>query len=252
MRYPTLTASDVREFSSDLSVDQSRALRASVIAFCDAKSNHPRSPGSDSDARLDLTRLEELAQVISTHLSNPSVQNATDEQREAYESELCGRFHEAISGTPYEILDDPRFWNYLSVRYFSEFIVWREYKALAKGNLSTYFSASIGVESVPKRLYLRANVVVEATGLYDLAAKIPAATDFWRSHILRVRTGQARILAGAVAAMHLSNRMPTELLRRFAPFVNRMWSNVILSEYDKSESNKLLKELRQRAESGEE
>ena len=249
MRYPTLTANDVRQFSSDVTLDQSRADRTSAMAFCEARSNHPRSPGSDSDAQLDLTKLDELAKAISMHLSNPSVQDATPAQREAYESELCGKLHESLSHTPYEILDDSRFWNYLSVRYFSEFIVWREYEALAEGNIETYFAAS--VESIPLRLYLRANVVVESTGVYDLAAQIPEATDFWRSHVLRVRTGRARILAGAVAAMHLSNRMPTKLLRRFAPFVNRMWSNVILSEYDESESAKLLKELRQRAESDE-
>jgi len=33
--------------------------------------------------------------------------------------------------------------------------------------------------------------------------------------------------------------------------VNRTWFNVILSQYDKSESTKLLKELPQRAESDE-
>jgi len=249
MRYPILTTEDVRQFSSEVTLDQSRAVQTSAVAYCEARANHPRSPGSDSDAQLDLTKLDDLAKAISAHLSNPSVQDATRAQREAYESELCGKLHETLSHAPYEILDDSRFWNYLSVRYFSELIVWREYKALAEGNIETYFAAS--VESIPLRLYLRANVVVESTGVYDLAAQIPEATDFWRSHVLRVRTGRARILAGAVAAMHLSNRMPTELLRRFAPFVNRMWSNVILSEYDKSESTKLLKELRQRAESDE-
>lgn len=249
MRYPTLTKNDVMTFSAELTSGSSHAIRASAVALCDAKSSNPRSPGSDSDTQLDLNAVAEISDTISAHLNNPSVQRASDKEREAYESALCGKIHKALASTPYEILDDPRFWNYLSVRYFSEFIVWREHGALDDGNIATYFSAS--VESVPLRLYLRANVLMEATGSYELSTQIPEATDFWRSHVLRVRTGRARTLAGEFAEMQKSSRMTTKMLRRFATLVNRMWSNVWLSEYDQAESTRLLKELRSRAESDE-
>jgi len=249
MRYPPLTERDIKDFSAEVSLDQSRALRTAAAVFCEARANTPRSPGSDSDAQLDLSLVDALSKKISTHLMNPAVQGLSDAQREAYESDICEDVHKALAAVPYEVLDDPRFWYYLAVKHFSEFIVWREHGALAAGNISTYFSAS--VESLPLRLYLRANVIFEATKSYGLTRQIPQATDFWRSHVLRVRLGRARTMAGAFASMQNTRRMPTELLRKMARFVNRTWSNVVLTEYKELESAKLLKELRTRAESSE-
>jgi len=249
MRYHTLTEQDAKTYAEQITLSSQLASRVSAASFCDERAGNPRSPGSDSDAQLDPSKIETLAKEISDYLKTPAAQNATDPQREAYESKLCGKLHASLRSGPFEILDDPRFCQYMAVKYFSEFIVWREHNALGDGNIGTYLVAS--VESIPLRLFLRASVVYESTGTYDLCTDIPEATDFWRSHILRVRIGRARIMAGALAEMQKLNRLPTAVLRRLTPLVNRMWSNVLLSEYDKSEGTKLLKELRSRAETKE-
>ena len=121
--------------------------------------------------------------------------------------------------------------------------MWRESDALRSGNLLSYFRAT-GVECIPLRLFLRGQVVFEATGKYDLAAAIPEGTDFWRSHILRVKTGRDRNVARVFVDMQRDKRLLTKQLRSLARLINRMRANVFLSEYDVIKSKAVLDELR--------
>ena len=248
MNYPTLSDVDVNKYCELIKLDPVSAKRTSATVFCAQKARSVTTPGSSNNRAPNLDALEALANEVDRYLRDPKTESAGLKVREQYEADLCSKVHQAIKDLPYEVLDDHKFWQYLAVQYFSVFTVWREADALAAENILTYFKAT-GVECIPLRLYLRGQAVFEATGKYDLAAAIPQSTDFWRSHILRVRTGRARTIAGAFAEMQRDRRMLTDPLRALARLINRMWANVYLFEYDSNSAKSLLKELRKRSES---
>jgi hypothetical protein len=250
MRYPQLNENDITEFCNLISTDPANGKRSSAKAFCVAKASSSTAPGSTNSQPPDLSALDSLAKEIESHLTDPKTAGAGTKIQEQYESEICGKVHQAVKNLPYEILDDPKFWQYLAVQYFSTFIMWRESGALKSGNILTYFRAT-GVECIPLRLYLRGQVVFEATGKYDLASAIPEGTDFWRSHILRVNTGKDRNIVRALAEMQRDKRMLRDQLRSVARLINRMRANVFLSEYDAVKGKSIVDELRKLSSSDE-
>lgn len=249
MNYWQLSENDVNEYCDLLKANPINGTSAAAKAFCTKKARSVTASGSTNNHFPDLSALERLGKEIDQYLSDPKTASAKDKEREQYEAELCSKTHLALKDLPYEILDDPRFWQYLAVNYFSVFTIWREAGALGRGNILTYFKAT-PYYGIPLRLYLRGQAVFEATGSYDLAAAIPKATDFWRSHILKVETGRARQIGTAFAETHRDKRIMTEQLRDLAKIINKMWANVYLYEYDSKNSKTFLKESRKRSESG--
>lgn len=249
MNYWRLSNNDVKEFCDLIELDISNGTSAAAKAFCSKKAESVTTPGSINNHFPDLSTLEILGKEINQYLSDPRTASAGPKEHEQYEGELCAKTHQALKDLPVEILDDPKFWQYLAVNYFSVFIIWRESKALGNGNIMTYFNAT-STYSIPLRLYLRGQAIFEATNEYDLAAAIPESTDFWRSHILKVQTGRARQISCAFAEMQRDNRMVTKQLRNLASTINKMWANIYLYEYDSKSSKTFLKECRKRSESG--
>lgn len=166
----------------------------------------------------------------------------TEKDPDVFEGEVAGRLYDALKSIPVYVLDDRGFWRYLSLRYFWEFINWRERKPFEKGNYLKYIDASENTESVLPRMYLRAQALA-GTGGEGLAGSIPHAGDFWRSHVIRVRTGSAPKIARAFAAKQMASRLTTDPLRETAKRLNRTWTNVLLYLYDEAEAEELLDQL---------
>jgi len=248
MRYPTLSTKDAYAFATQVMKDPRTANSIAAASFCAEYAGSLATIGSGDSKPIDLSHLEKVAAELERTARSPDTATATTRELERVESEICGAVHEALYTLPIEILDDQRFWRYLAVRYFGEFIVWRESKALANGNIAKYFVAGTGVESIPLRLYLRGQAVVSPNGTYELASAVPAGTDFWRSHVLRVRTGRSSPLARSFAEMQSKERLATTPLRQLARLINRMWANVLLTEYGQRESSKLIGQLRAKLE----
>lgn len=244
MRYPTLSTKDAYAFATQVTKDPKTANSIAASSFCAEYAGSLATIGSGDSKPIDLSRLEKVAAELERTARSPDMATATSRELERVESEICGAVHEALCTLPIEILDDQRFWRYLAVRYFGEFIVWRESKALANGNIAKYFVAGTGVESIPLRLYLRGQAVVSPDGTYELASAVPAGTDFWRSHVLRVRTGRSSPLARSFAEMQSKERLATTPLRQLARLINRMWANVLLTEYGQRDSARLIEQLR--------
>jgi len=248
MRYPTLSTKDALAFAAQVTKDTKTANSVAAAAFCAEYAGSLSTIGSTDPKPIDLSRIEKVAFEAEKIARSPEMATATSRERERVESELCGSVHAALCVHPIEVLDDQRFWRYLAVRYFGEFIMWRESKALSNGNISRYFIASSGVESLPLRLYLRGQAIISPNGTYELASAVPAGTDFWRSHILRVRTGRATQLARSFAELQSKDRLTTAPLRQLARLINRMWANIVLSEYEARDSAKLIGQLREKIE----
>lgn len=248
MKYQTLSSKDASAFANLVTSDPLRANITEAASFCAQYAGWSTTPNSDSLREVDLSKLHDLSQMISRQIRESGGDQAPEARREQLEGEISGNLHGAVRDVSIEILDDPRFWRYLSVRYFAEFTAWREKDALKKGGIAKYFTANESHESIPLRLYLRAQSVRDTDGAYELAHAIPRGTDFWRSHVLRVRTGRAIGLTRSLVELQRDDRLSTKPLRELAKLINRMWANIILLEYPPDDAKSLLNDLRSQVE----
>jgi len=162
---------------------------------------------------------------------------------EVFEGRAAGDLHTALRDLPTEVLDDPGFWRFVSLAKFWWFIVDREAVPIGRGNHMTYVDGTRPAECVPLRMFLRAQSIRDDDD-YSLASSMDNATDFWRSHVIRVQTGTSPPLARSFASLQARVRMSsTPELRPFARRVNRLWSNVVINRLTEDEAAELLREL---------
>lgn len=164
----------------------------------------------------------------------------SDSDKDRFEGRQCSVLAAGLAHVPTEILDDAGFWRFLAIRYFWDFIAWRESKPFASGNYMKYVDAKTNTESVLPRMYLRARAT---GGDGQLAGSLTNATDFWRSHVIRVRTGTAPAIARAFAEQQGRDRLMTDSLRETAKRLNRMWTNIVLHVYDSDEARTVVEEI---------
>lgn len=191
---------------------------------------------------INLSPLEMTVQAASDDLQHLIDSGSTPKDKEPFEGRLAADIFHHIDAFPLAVKDDPGFWRYLAVKYFWWFTAWREAGPIANGNAATYVDAKRNTEQIPLRLYLRAKAV---GGDSHLCQGIPQSADFWRSHVIRVRTGSSVSLATAFAASQETERMSTNPLRSYARRLNRQWTNVLLGMYDDREAKSLIQELRE-------
>jgi len=166
--------------------------------------------------------------------------NDRNSSPESFEGRFSGEVHQVLRDLPIEALDDPGFWRYLSLVQFWWFIAIREAPAIQRGNVMTYVDG--GTECVPFRMFLRAQAIRDGDD-YSLAGAMPQAADFWRSHVIRVKTATAPALARSFAQLQIEKKMVSDEVRPFARRINRLWSNIVFQDWDKTECDSLLKDL---------
>lgn len=229
MRYRTLGKALSQQMAADLIAGKHLSVEAKA-------GSEGTGPVLDEEA---------LVQFLGSY--REQIDSGGVEDNEVFEGSLAAALFPWFDSIPIEVLDDPGFWRFLAIRHFWWFIEWREADPIAKGNFMNLVDATLPAEHIPLRLYLRAKAVAEGNDA-SLAGQIPRSTDFWRSHITRVRLASAPMMARAFAEMKrdeksLSAPLKTERLRRVAKRVNRMWSNVRLDMYDSVESKNLMNEI---------
>lgn len=163
-----------------------------------------------------------------------------DSAPEHFEGKFAGGVHAALRDLPVEALDDPGFWRFLSLSEFWWFVKEREAPAIGRGNVMTYVDG--GRECVPFRMFLRAQAVRNDED-YSLAGVLPKSADFWRSHILRVKTGSAPPLARSFVRLQHEQKMVSDDLRPFARQINRLWSNIVFFTWSDEDGDRLFNEL---------
>lgn len=233
MRYPLLT--------------RSKTIRISRLLIEGKQPNWELERtwvGAGEDVSLEALQ-DVLARMKTEFENRPS--RGIESSPEAFEGRFAGEVHRTLRDLPIEALDDPGFWRFLSLAHFWWFIAEREAGAIARGNVMTYVDG--GGECVPFRMFIRAQAVRDGDD-YSLAAAIPKGTDFWRSHVLRVKTATAPALTRSFARLQAERRMVSSDLRPFARRVNRLWSNVIFHVWDEDECDVLLADLHDEMESG--
>lgn len=231
--------------------------QAKALAACEALLVDPTADvddffdwsgeGEDLDTTL-IERLDvELRSAFQAHLAGPDPNDL-----DRFEGRVGARLHEVLeqAAVPVEVLDEPGFWGYLTVRYFWWFVTARQRSTFESRDFAKYgkyVDGSNARECVVLRAYLRGWVTHRESDSepYELAYALPRSTDFWRSHVIRVKTGSAPVLTQAFARAQRNHRMQTDELRGYARRLNRIWSNVVLHVYDEAEADALIEELRE-------
>ena len=173
-----------------------------------------------------------------------SCRNSESPDPDPVEGEAALLLFDALAETDEAVLEDPGFWRYLSVGIAGlyGFIRWREKKSFTDGTHYKYVGGLQPTECVLSRMYLRVRALGGA-GNRDLASAIPWATDFWRSHIVRVRTSASPAVVRAFVKMQRDDRLTTNPLRKVAKDLSALRANVVLYDYDDREAETLLREI---------
>lgn len=189
---------------------------------------------------LDYTGLDTAISQIRAALDDRRTKNAwSDIDEDQFEGAMAILLYEALSDYPVDVLDDPSFWAYLAAGPLWFFVRWREDPGRRKiDGYQDYLDGRVNHACVPLRMFLRAQAVAHVDGA-QLAAAVPRATDYWRSHIIRVKTGTMPNLARAVTKQQLDARMAVGDLREYAKRINRRWSNQAIYLLDETECDAL-------------
>jgi hypothetical protein len=231
MRYPTLALGRCEAVTKSLASQREIDTESDVVW---------RGTGES----VDLSDLDIVLEAMRAELAKIGLDPALTPDKEPFEAEVAVACYPFLCSLPVEVLDDPGFWRYLAVSRFWWFVEWRESGPVGAGNACTYTDARRNTEQIPLRLFLRVRAVAAVTGP-EFAKDLEKCTDFWRSHVIRVRTGAAPALAAAVVAMQKGpHRMKTTPLRAFARRLNRVWTNTQLGLYDSTRATALVEELR--------
>ena len=221
MKYPTITKTKCVELAS-----------RRLAGYFPAVDSFVEWSGLGSEVALEP--IEDAAVKITEQ-----AREWTDKDRDRFEGRAAIELFDALVHVETDVLDDGGFWRFLALRYFWDFIAWREEGPFSKGNYLKYIDAVTNTEAILPRMYLRAKAV-GGSPHGDLAAGIRKGTDFWRSHVLRVRTGSAPPLTRAFAVKQAEARLMTSPLRQAARRLNRTWTNVVLYLYDDHEATDLI------------
>ncbi|WP_420446246.1 hypothetical protein [Candidatus Poriferisodalis sp.] len=204
--------------------------------------------------------LETARRDIET-LARPYAPRIRGALKDPVEGRTALVLHQAISdsGAGYAVLDDPGFWRHMAMAYLWNFAVWREHgtffpKPSATGEpevssaqkFAVYIDGRRFHECVPTRMWLRVNVLGGQE--LDLAYKAHGGTDFWRSHILRVKAGEHPGIVRAMARRQAdeATRLTTGPLREFAKQLNRTLQNLVPAMLDDEAADLLVEELWER------
>lgn len=233
MRYPTLNVGRTGEFVKQLLIGEDPSIEGEAYWRGEGES-------VEFDA-LDIVLARLRKKLMEEIGEDPSL--TTD--KEPFEGEVAVAVFDFLHSLPVEVLDDPGFWRFLAVSRFWWFIRWRESGPIESGNVGTYTDGRRNTEQIPLRLYLRVKAVADA-GSPDLAKDLEWCTDFWRSHVIRVRTGAAPALAAQFAAQQKGpGRLKTDPLRDYARRLNRLWTNVHFGLYGQEQAKAVIEELRE-------
>lgn len=216
---------------------------------------------------LDVSPLEDAQVQIEELLDSGEMQGLDSDQIEG--KAACVLFRAITDAdTAPAALDDPGFWRYVCLAHIWNFAAWRQPTAFAgrgsaegapeaPASLKSYVDGNRPHECVPVRMFLRVRAL---GGLEhaDLAWAVREGTDFWRSHILRVKVGEHPPIVRAMVRRQANDetRLLTDDLRELAKDLHRTLTNVVPALLNEDAAEDLVEELwesrldRAREESG--
>lgn len=163
-----------------------------------------------------------------------------DTLKDHIEGVLSSSLFEGLRNLDACVLTDPGFWRYLAVWEMFDFVQWRD----GENCKLVSFGAGSHIptwDCVPKRMFVRARIAfeAEAEGDWKELAGIPG-TDVWRSHVLRVKTGNSPALSAALLEAWDAKLIRTKEVRDVAKRIKRLRSNMVFELMDADQINAVL------------
>mgnify|MGYP006444542275 CR=1 FL=1 len=208
-----------------------------------------RLTGSGRDMRPDIERVcssfrEKFADLRAntggeSGCDAPRDQSA-DVAKDSIEGRLSCLLFEGLKDIDARVLTDAGFWRYLAVCEMFEYIEWRDGSDCG---LPSFGAGTHGLtwDCASKRMFVRGRIAKEARSneSWQTVARI-AGTDVWRSHILRVRTGESPQLACALLEAWDRREIRTKEIRDVAKRIKRLRSNLVFEVMDQTQIQSML------------
>lgn len=234
-KYPIISAGKVTE------------LTVEFLESGSARDVSNETTMSGTGPELELPDLDALALHLEEQLEAFLVSDRAND-RDHFEARAAVELHKAVRHLPIHVVDDPGFWRFVAMAHFWWLVRWRESAAFESGDPARYrryVDATNPSEAVLTRMFLRAAIGLHDVDDYSLVTAVPDATDFWRSHILRVGTSYAPTVARAFVREQADRRMTaTDELRPYARRLNRLSTNVLLPYLDDGDAASIIGDLR--------
>lgn len=195
--------------------------------------------GGDDDCYDDITN-EALKSVMDAWRDgNPA--GIAEGKKDGVTGELAVLLYEGLRELPGSVLSDGDFWRYCSA-YLYDLVEWR---MGANCNLKNYgaFSSSVR-DCLPHDMFQRAHIAYlggAANGdpnPFKLAGL--SSSDVWRSHILRVLTGNAPVVVHELLVEVAAGKLKTDKVREVAKNLKRARANVLFEVLDPLQARQLL------------
>lgn len=231
--HPATPRKTVREFVE--------GRKAGLLAAHDLTSQTNGSSSVDWISDVNDT----LDAVLEQWTTEAAAAGKSDQARDGVEGSIAITLHRGLMHLPAEVLTDRDFWRYCSA-YLYDFVTWRQTSDSIQA-LYPYFgvaTGSLGRECVPHRMFGRAQIALAGGELAGDAdpyahAKI-AAADVWKSHILRVRHGDAPRVVYEMLKRVEAGALKTDVVRPLARDLRRVRSNVIFEILDQDQADSLI------------
>jgi hypothetical protein len=225
VKIPTLLQTEINEF-----IESMRLNREYL----------PKVTWSGDDNALGDSLIEDfVAQAMEIFRSSTTgITKSREKKTEALELGLTKLTVEFFSQIPTQAKFEPGFWSYLSFR-LSPIILWRYPPNEKEGwgrNFVSKHSPSDFIDGFLPRILVRGQIAVGS----ELAESF-LQQDFWRSHILRVKTGFCQTMSQSFAEKVVSEKLPVEVQRAAAKKLRSIRSNVVFELLDKPDCEKLIK-----------
>lgn len=233
MRYPILERTAALEIL---------AKRAAAEDFSPEEFVTSRGNGPDFDDSFISPLSEKLAQLREKF---PKTLALRDQEGGRFEAEACSIVHQAIPRDLVTAVTDHDFWRYLTVIHFSDLVEWR-HSAGGEAVNPNNFGIGNTKRNLLYRMWMRAELSFDASANDPYCLSRFGDKDFWESHIIGVRTGNARATVRSLVRYLFPSELKgkcslkTIQVRQLAKRITRLRSNVMLEIYPEQMAIKLL------------
>lgn len=219
MSYKVLTASN-----ATLTVELQRegtALDPILINTVECGEDYQTVIDAAANSMIDIWKIRMQERQNAKSSKGPAIAS-----KDKIEGEISTVLFSHLRELPTQVLSDPGLWRYLGAWHLFDFVEWRDGD---KCKLESFGAGSVRPtwDCAPLRMFVRAKICAEgAVDNWEDLCAVPG-TDLWRSHILRVKTGNFPLLSCCLVQSWREGEVNTASVREVAKGLKRMRSNIV-------------------------
>lgn len=143
-----------------------------------------------------------------------------------------------------QVLSDPDFWRFIAIEVLRTFVIWRDGENCTPASFGLNSSRRIP-DCVPLRMFNRVHIAHKALGVSDTTRVLEfsksAGTDFWQSHVFRVKNRfDPLVVQRLVAAANSGEIQSVAVMREVAKSIKQFRANLNFRWLDQPSLDQLL------------